>query len=167
MSRVKPGYFIFLSSARISLGLGIVRVGVGRPSVWMWWSYQSLRLMLSFPNRRKNDGSESSGVPFRVSKALIDTRAYPRIRFSDGDVAALASRDLSSGLAAMLDRELASSADVSLNRPELVIDLDDTTESPHRASNSLDDDSFEVSRQGGGDGSIAIRAGSSRGLIHA
>src|SRR5580692_12430709 len=27
MSRVKPGYFTFLSSARISLGLGIVRVG--------------------------------------------------------------------------------------------------------------------------------------------
>jgi len=52
-----------------------------------------------------------------VSKALIDTRAYPRIRFSDGDVAALASRDLSSGLAAMLDREVAASADVSLNRP--------------------------------------------------
>src|SRR5258705_7795288 len=155
MSRVKPGYFIFLSSARISLGLGIVRVGVGRPSVWMC-SYQSLRLMLSFPNRRKNDGSESSGVPFRVSKALIDTRAYPRIRFSDGDVNALASRDLSSGLAAMLGRELASSADVSLNRPELVIDLDDTTESPHRASNSLDDGSFEVSRQDGDLGSIPL-----------
>src|ERR1700720_2561090 len=27
MSRVKPGYFTFLSSARISLGLGIVRIG--------------------------------------------------------------------------------------------------------------------------------------------
>jgi hypothetical protein len=27
MSRVKPGYFIFLSSARISFGLGIVQIG--------------------------------------------------------------------------------------------------------------------------------------------
>jgi hypothetical protein len=27
MSRVKPGYFTFLSSARISFGLGIVRIG--------------------------------------------------------------------------------------------------------------------------------------------
>ncbi|HYR78420.1 MAG TPA: DUF4838 domain-containing protein, partial [Candidatus Dormibacteraeota bacterium] len=102
-----------------------------------------------------------------MSKALIDTRAYPRIRFSDGDVAALASRDLSSGLAAMLDREVAASADVSLNRPELVIDLGDITESPHRASTSLDDGSFEISPQGSDVGSIAIRAGSSRGLIHA
>src|SRR5271170_3278095 len=47
MSRVKPGYFTFLSSARISLGLG------------MRLRYQNARLMLSFPNRRKNDGSNA------------------------------------------------------------------------------------------------------------
>src|SRR5271156_3399890 len=44
MSRVKPGYFTFLSSARISLGLG------------MRLRYQSATLMLSSPHRRKNDG---------------------------------------------------------------------------------------------------------------
>src|SRR5882762_7139583 len=119
--------------------------------------------MLSFRDCRKNDGSESSGVPFRVSKALIGTRAYPRVRFSgrDGEVAALASRDLSSGLAAMLGRDVAASIDASLDRAEIVIDLSAATESPRSKSSSLEDDSFEISRNGGDLGSIAIRAGSS------
>ncbi|HWN57185.1 MAG TPA: DUF4838 domain-containing protein, partial [Methylomirabilota bacterium] len=104
-----------------------------------------------------------------MSKALIGTRAYPRIRFSrrDGEVAALASRDLSSGLAAMLGREVAASMDASLDRAEIVIDLSADAESPRSTSSSLETDSFEISRQGGDLGSIAIRAGSSRGLIHA
>ena len=56
MSRVKPGYFTFLSSARISFGLGIVRIGPVAVSIRMRRRCQSARLMLSFPNRRKNDG---------------------------------------------------------------------------------------------------------------
>jgi hypothetical protein len=108
-----------------------------------------------------------------VSKAGTGTRAYPRIRFSgrDGEVAALAAGDLSGGLSAMLGREVDSSADASIDRAEIVIDLGDGAESTHPARQSLDGDSFEVSRQGGdtgGDtGSIAIRAGSERGLLHA
>jgi len=124
--------------------------------------------MLSFLNRRKNDGSESSGVPFRVSKALIGTRAYPRIRFSgrDGEVAELASRDLSNGLAAMLGREVATSPDASLDAA-ILIDLGAGAESFPPARTSLKDDGYEVSRHGGDVGSIAIRAGNSRDLIHA
>src|ERR1700731_1354592 len=125
--------------------------------------------MLSFRDCRKNDGSESSGVLIRVSKALFGTRAYPRIRFSDrdGEVTALASRELSSGLATMLGRDVAASADASLDRAEIMIDLGADAESSRLSPTSLEDDSFEISRQGGDLGSIAIRAGSSRGLIHA
>ena len=125
--------------------------------------------MLSFRNRRKNDGSQSAGVLFRVSKALFDTRAYPRIRFSGGDSesTALAIRELSSGLAAMLGRDVSASPDASLAPAEIMLDLSADAESSRSAHNSLEDDSFEISRQGGDDGSIAIRAGSSRGLIHA
>jgi len=104
-----------------------------------------------------------------VSKALIGTRAYPRIRFSGraGDVAALASRDLSIGLAAMLGREVPASADASIDRAEIVIDLSADAELSRPARNSLEDHGFEISRQGADVGSIAIRAGSLRGLIHA
>src|SRR5579864_2452531 len=98
--------------------------------------------MLSFRDCRKNDGSESAGVLFRVSKALIGTRAYPRIRFSDrgGEVTALAGRELSSGLATMLGREVATSADASLDRAEIVIDLSADAESSHPTRTSLEDD---------------------------
>ena len=104
-----------------------------------------------------------------MSWALIGTRAYPRIRFCDHDseATALASRELSSGLAAMLGREVSASPDASLDRAEIVIDLGDIAETTNSARTSLEDDSFEVSRQGGDVGSIAIRAASSRGLIHA
>jgi hypothetical protein len=125
--------------------------------------------MLSFPNRRKNDGLVLSRVEYRVSKAGADTSAYPRIRFSarDGEVATLASRDLSLGLSAMLGRDVAASADASIDRAEIVIDLGDRTESTHPERTSLQDDSYEVSRHGREAGSIAIRAGSARGLIRA
>jgi hypothetical protein len=80
---------------------------------------------------------------------------------------ALASRDLSSGLAAMLSLEVPASADASLDRTEILIDLSADVESTNAARDSLEDNSFEISRQGGDEGSISIRAGSSRGLIHA
>ena len=67
----------------------------------------------------------------------------------------------------MLGREVPVSADASLDRAEIVIDLTADAESSRPARTSLEDDSFEISRQGGDVGSIAIRAGSSRGLIHA
>ncbi|HSU91492.1 MAG TPA: DUF4838 domain-containing protein, partial [Sporolactobacillaceae bacterium] len=104
-----------------------------------------------------------------MSKALIDTRAYPRIRFSGsgGEVTALASRDLSSGLAAMLGREVAASTDASLDRAEIAIDLSADAESSHPGRTSLSDDSFEVSHHGGDADSIAIRSANSRDLNHA
>jgi hypothetical protein len=125
--------------------------------------------MLSFRDCRKNDGSESAGVLFRVSKALFDTRAYPRIRFSgrDSESTTLAGRDLASGLAAMLRRDVSASPDASLDRAEILLDLGADAESSRLSRTSLEDDSFEVSRQGADGGSIAIRAGSSRGLIRA
>src|SRR6266404_9689296 len=99
--------------------------------------------MLSFRDCRKNDGSEVCGVLYRVSKALFDTRAYPRIRFSDrdGEVTALAGRELSSGLATMLGRDVSTSSDAPLDRAEIVIDLSADAESSRPTRNSLEEDS--------------------------
>ncbi len=47
------------------------------------------------------------------------------------------------------------------------IELGDSAASAHAAPIALEGDSFEVSRAGGGAGSILIRAGTERGLIHA
>ena len=101
-----------------------------------------------------------------MSKAGADTSAYPRIRFGGGDavVATLAARDLSTGLSAMLGREVAASADASLDRAEVIVDLSDRAESTNPERTSLQGDSYEVSR---GTGSIAIRAGTERALIRA
>jgi hypothetical protein len=79
----------------------------------------------------------------------------------------LAASDLSSGLAAMLASRVGSSADPSLARAEMRIDLGDRPDSAPAAPVALEGDSFDVSRQGGGAGSIVIRAGTERGLIHA
>jgi len=104
-----------------------------------------------------------------VSKEGVSTRAYPRIRFSgcDGEVTALAAGELSSGLSAMLGGEVVAAADMSIDHAEIVVELGNRTESDHPAGSLLDGDSFEVSRRGGDSGSIAIQAGSERGLIHA
>ena len=93
----------------------------------------------------------------------------PRVRFNGagGEVAALAARDLSSGLAAMLASRVGSSPDASIPRAEMRIDLGDSAASAHAAPIALEGDSFDVSREGGGAGSIVIRAGTERGLIHA
>ena len=101
-----------------------------------------------------------------MSKPGADTSAYPRIRFGGGDavVATLASRDLSTALSAMLGREVPTSADASLDRTEIVIDLGDRAESTHPERVPLQDDSYEVSRDAA---SIAIRAGTERALIRA
>jgi hypothetical protein len=101
-----------------------------------------------------------------VSKAGTDTSAYPRIRFGGGDavVATLASRDLSTGLSAMLARDVPASADASLDRTEIVVDLSDRAEPTHPERLPLQGDSYEVSRD---TSSIAIRAGSERALIRA
>ena len=91
-----------------------------------------------------------------MSKAGTDTSAYPRIRFggSDAVVATLASRDLSLGLSAMLDRDVPASADASLDRTEIIVDLSDRAESAHPERPPLEDDNYEVSRD---TNSIAIR----------
>ncbi len=93
----------------------------------------------------------------------------PRVRFSGagGEVAALAVRDLSGGLAAMLGCEAGSSPDASIPRAEMRIDLGESADCEPGSPVALEGDSFDVSRQGGGDGSIVIRAGTERGLIHA
>ncbi len=102
-------------------------------------------------------------------KAGAAPPSSPRVRFSDagGEVAALAARDLSSGLAVMLAARVGSSPDASLPRAEMRIDLGDSARCAHAAPIALEGDSFDVSRVGGGDGSIVIRAGTERGLIHA
>ncbi len=104
-----------------------------------------------------------------MSKAGAAPPSFPRVRFSaaSGEVAALAARDLSSGLAAMLASVVGSSPDASLPLAEMRIDLGDSAPPAHAAPIALEGDSFDVSRVGGGDGSIVIRAGTERGLIHA
>jgi hypothetical protein len=102
-----------------------------------------------------------------VSKAGV--APCPRVRFSGagGEVAALAASDLSGGLAAMLGCEVGSSPDASIPRAEMRIDLGDSVDCEPGSPIALEGDSFDVSRQDGGDGSIVIRAGTERGLIHA
>ena len=103
-----------------------------------------------------------------MSKAGAAPPSSPRVRFSGagGQLAALAAGDLSAGLAAMLAGRVESSPDVSLPRAEMRIDLGDSAPS-HATPVALEGDSFDVSRAGGGNGSIVIRAGTERGLIHA
>jgi hypothetical protein len=119
--------------------------------------------VLSFPDRRKNDGEDRIGSSIEVSKHAV---AAPRIRFSAtaGEVATLAARDLSRGLAAMLGIEIGSSTDASLTQSEIRIDLGNSTTSALTSPIALEGDSFDVSRA---DGSIVIRAGTERALIHA
>jgi len=103
-----------------------------------------------------------------VSKAGASARTYPRIRSSgSGDESATAVRELSSGLSAMLGRRIESAADPSLSTAEIRIDLGAAAASEMPAPVALEGDSFEVTRVGGADGSIVIRAGSPRGMIHA
>src|SRR5271156_389429 len=125
--------------------------------------YQSATPVLSFPNRRKNAGKDRIGSSIEVSKHAV---AAPRIRFSAsaGEVATLAARDLSSGLAAMLGIEVGSSTDASLTQSGIRIDLGNSTTSALTSPIALEGDSFDVSRA---DGSIVIRAGTERALIHA
>jgi hypothetical protein len=97
-----------------------------------------------------------------MSKAGV-AAAHIRFSASAGEVAMLAARDLSSGLAAMLGIEVASSADASLQPTEIRIDLGNAIASP-TSPIALEGDSFDVSRAAE---SIVIRAGTERGLIHA
>ncbi len=104
-----------------------------------------------------------------MSKAGAAPPSSPKVRFSadGGQLAALAARDLSAGLAAMLSGRVESSPDASLPRAEMRIDLGDSAASAHTAPVALEGDSYDVSRVRGSDGSIVIRAGTERGLIHA
>ena len=104
-----------------------------------------------------------------MSNEGVAARACPRVRFSGegGEVAALAARDLSSGLAAMLALSVESSPDTSMPHSEIRIDLGKSTTSAHASPIALEGDSFDISREGGNAGSIVIRAGTERGLIHA
>ncbi len=63
----------------------------------------------------------------------------------------------------MIGSEVGFSSDASIAQTEIRIDLDNATAASESAI-ALDGDSFEVSRDGG---SIGIRAGTERGLIHA
>ena len=92
--------------------------------------------------------------------------AAPRIRFNGaaGELATLAARELSNGVAAMLGTEVGSSSDASLAPAEIRIDLADAATPAHAAPIALEGDAFDVSR---GAQSIVIRAGTGRGLIHA
>ena len=89
----------------------------------------------------------------------------PSVRFSRvaGEVATLAARDLSSGLAAMLATEVASAPDASLTPTELRIDFDESADGASASPVTLEGDAFDVSRASG---SIVVRAGTERGLIH-
>jgi hypothetical protein len=97
-----------------------------------------------------------------MSKAGV---AAPHISFSasSGEVAALAARDLASGLAAMLGSEVGSSSDASVAPTEIRIDLGNST-AALASPIALEGDSFDVSRAAE---SIVIRAGTERGLFHA
>src|SRR5208282_5649087 len=92
--------------------------------------------------------------------------AAPRIRLSAtvGEVGALAAHDLSSALAAMLGAAVASSPDDSLTPSEIRIDLGNSTAPSDAPPITLDADSFDIART---DGSIIVRTGNERGLIHA
>jgi Domain of unknown function (DUF4838) len=92
--------------------------------------------------------------------------AAPRVRFSDraGDVATLASRDLSSGLSSMLGAEVASTTDASVTPTEIRIELGESTAFAPASPIELEGDSFDISRAAE---SIIVRSGSERGLIHA
>jgi hypothetical protein len=93
-----------------------------------------------------------------------DVRKIPRIRFGGGDTAALAARDLSNGLSAMLGTTVEDRRDESITGAELRIELGETGQPDRAKHEQLEGDSFEVSRV---NNTIAIRAGSDRGLIHA
>ena len=101
-----------------------------------------------------------------MSKAGAGAQAYPRIRFSgrDTEIAAVAARDLSEGLAMMLGNAVSAYADASLAGRELRIDLGESAIATRLGSITLEGKSFDISRSAG---SIAIRAGSERALIHA
>ena len=90
----------------------------------------------------------------------------PRIRFGNeaGEVARLAERDLASGLAAMVGAKVGASADASIQRNEIVVELGDSSTGAPESTVALEGDSFEIARSAK---SIGIRAGSERGLIHA
>jgi hypothetical protein len=92
--------------------------------------------------------------------------AAPRVSFSaiGGEVATLAARELSSGLAAMLGVEVESSPDASIAPTEIRVQLASSTISAQTSPITLEGDSFDVSRAGG---SLLIRAGTERGLVHA
>jgi len=91
--------------------------------------------------------------------------AAPRIRYSatGGEVATLAARDLSSGLAAMLGAEVSSSPDALIPSTEIRIDLGSSTSAP-ASPIGFEGDGFDISRA---DGLIVVRAGTERGLVHA
>jgi len=95
-----------------------------------------------------------------------DGSAAPRVRFSAraGEVATLASRDLSSGLSSMLGAEVASTPDASLTPTEIRIDFGTSTALAPASPIELEGDSFDISRAAE---SIIVRAGTERGLIHA
>jgi hypothetical protein len=89
-----------------------------------------------------------------------------QVRFSGaaGEVATLAARDLSSGLAAMLASEVAAAPDPSLPPAQIRIDLGDSADGGLISPLAIECDSFDISRTAG---SIVVQAGTERGLFHA
>ena len=67
----------------------------------------------------------------------------------------------------MLGAEVEPSPDPSLSLAEIRIDLSDSATPSGASRDAFEGDSFDISRVGGDPGSIVIRAGTERGLIHA
>src|SRR5215813_600142 len=108
ISRVKPGYLTFLSSLRISLGLGIIGRGDRRFSVCgARLSMQVTHVIIATLSEKPNEYATGLGV-----SADRRREAGPRILYSAGgkskppEVLLTAVNELQRGLRAMLGREL-------------------------------------------------------------
>jgi Domain of unknown function (DUF4838) len=81
-----------------------------------------------------------------------------------GETASTAARELANGLASMVGREAIVHSDATIDARAILVAWG-TGGSGGREPNSLSDDRFQVSRPG--EDSLAIQAGSERGLMHA
>ncbi|HLI78791.1 MAG TPA: DUF4838 domain-containing protein [Candidatus Binataceae bacterium] len=99
----------------------------------------------------KKAGGRSSKLDIRYSAEV-------------GEVAAIAARELADGLAKMLAADASASSDPSIDARAIIISSG--ADAPaNLALNKLTDDGFEISHPD--KGSLAIQAGSERGLLHA
>ncbi|MGH7813471.1 MAG: DUF4838 domain-containing protein [Candidatus Binataceae bacterium] len=110
-------------------------------------------------DRRRSEAGQSVNRP--------KVRTEPRIAYSDrgGEPAKIAADELAQGLGAMLSGAIDASMHPSIDPLEMRIGFEDgVPANASRPGSTPSGDGFSVSRGGG---SISIRAGSARGLIHA